>query len=186
MRRDDGRGYSSAVPRTRIPDEILSLAHDRAAARGARDWAAADRIRAEIEAAGWKIVDRGTDFALEPAHPPTVADGEIVRYGSTEAVPSRAAEPDAGRATVVVVATEWPADLERALAGLRAYNPIGVSMVVVADGPSPEQDAALPGDALPGPTRRPRATTRRSCGHPNGWGPLPPGTSASGGPMGRS
>src|SRR3954471_11169349 len=59
---DPRRGYPFAVPtRTRIPDDILSLAHDRAAARGARDWAAADRIRAEIEAAGWKIVDRGTD-----------------------------------------------------------------------------------------------------------------------------
>ena len=40
------------MPRTRIPDEILSLAHDRAAARGAQDWAEADRIRSEIEAAG--------------------------------------------------------------------------------------------------------------------------------------
>ncbi len=129
--------------RIRIPDDILSLAHDRAAARGDRDWAAADRIRAEIEAAGWKIVDRGTDFALEPAHAATVAEGEIVRYGSTDAVPSRLTEPDAGLATVVLVATDWPADVERALAGLRAHAPAGVAIVVVADGPSPEQDEAL-------------------------------------------
>jgi hypothetical protein len=132
------------VPRTRIPDDVLSLAHDRALARGARDWAAADRIRAEIEAAGWKIVDRGTDFALEPIHPPTVADGDIVRYGSSEAVPSRLEEPDAGMVTVILVATDWPDDLARTLAGLRAHVPVGTALVVVADEPSPDQDAALP------------------------------------------
>jgi cysteinyl-tRNA synthetase len=134
------------VPRTRIPDDVLSLAHERAAARGAQDWAAADRIRGEIEAAGWKIVDRGTDFALEPAHPPTVAEGDVVRYGSSQAVPSRLDAADAGIATVVVVATDWPADFERALAGIRAHAPQGTSIVVVADGSSPDQDAALPDD----------------------------------------
>jgi cysteinyl-tRNA synthetase len=136
------------VPRTRIPDDVLSLAHDRAAARGAQDWATADRIRAEIEAAGWKIVDRGTDFALEPIHPPTVAEGDVTRFGSSEAVPSRLDQPDAGidGATVILVATDWPADLERAIAGVRAHSPEGTSIVVVADGPSPDQDAALPAD----------------------------------------
>ena len=134
------------MPRTRIPDDVLSLAHDRAAARGAQDWAAADRIRAEIEAAGWKIVDRGTDFALELAHPPTLAEGDVTRYGSSEAVPSHLDGPDAGPATVVVVATDWPADLERAIAGIRPHAPDGTSIVVVADGPSPDQDGALPAD----------------------------------------
>src|SRR5436190_5410770 len=128
-------GYPSAVPRIRIPDDVLSLAHDRAAARGAKDWAAADRIRAEIEAAGWKIVDRGTDFALEPIHPPTVADGDGIRYGSSDAVPSLLAAPDVAAATVVLVATDWPDDLARTLDGLRAHVPDGTSIVVVADGP---------------------------------------------------
>jgi hypothetical protein len=132
------------VPRTRIPDDVLSLAHERAAARGAQDWAAADRIRAEIEAAGWKIVDRGTDFALEPIHPPTVADGDLIRYGSSAAVPSLLDEPPTGAATVIFVATDWPADLDRALAGFEAQRAEGTTVVVVADGPSPDQDAALP------------------------------------------
>jgi hypothetical protein len=134
------------VPRTRIPDDVLSLAHDRAAARGAQDWAEADRIRAEIEAAGWKIVDRGTDFALELAQAPTVADGDLVRYGSSAAVPSRLDTAAAGLATVILVATDWPDDLERALASVRSHAPAGTSIVVVADGPSPEQEAALPAD----------------------------------------
>jgi hypothetical protein len=120
------------------------------AVRATQDWAAADRIRAEIEAAGWKIVDRGTDFALEPIHPPTVADGDVMRYGSSDAVPSLLATPDVAGATVVLVASDWPDDLARALGGLRAHAPDGTAIIVVADGPSPEQDAALPagGDGL--------------------------------------
>ena len=49
------------MSRQRIPDEVLSTAHARSAAREARDWAEADRLRAEIEAAGWRIADRGPD-----------------------------------------------------------------------------------------------------------------------------
>jgi hypothetical protein len=135
------------MTRAFIPTEILDTAHARAAARAERNWAEADRLRAEIEAAGWKVIDRGTDFALEPAHAPTVAEGEIVRYGTSDAVPSRFDEPATDVATVVLVATEWPDDLARALAAVRAGAPAGVSVVIVADGPSPEQDAALPLDA---------------------------------------
>ncbi|MBA2381942.1 MAG: glycosyltransferase [Chloroflexi bacterium] len=132
------------MTRAFIPDKILSLAHDRAAAREDHNWEEADRLRADIEAAGWKVVDRGTDFALEPAHAPTVAEGEIVRYGSTAAVPSRLDEPPTGIATVVLVATDWPDDVARALAAVRASAPAGTEYVVIADRPSPEQDAVLP------------------------------------------
>jgi hypothetical protein len=131
------------MTRAFIPEEVLSLAHARAAARSNRDWTEADRLRGEIEAAGWKVVDRGTDFALELANPPTVSGDGEVRYGTSEAVPARFDEPPTGIATVVLVATDWPADLDRALAGLRAHSPAGVSIVVVADGASAEQDAAL-------------------------------------------
>jgi GT2 family glycosyltransferase len=58
-------------------------------------------------------------------------------------VPSRAEELPTGLATVILVATDWPADMERALAGLRAHGPDGLQIVIVADGPSPDQDAAL-------------------------------------------
>ncbi len=105
------------MTRQRIPDEVLSAAHARAAARAAGDWPEADRLRGEIEAAGWKIADRGTDFALTPAAPPDLADGERVRYGSSGSVPSRLEEPSTGLATVVLIATDWPEDLARALVG---------------------------------------------------------------------
>ncbi len=135
--------YPFEMPRTRIPDAVLSAAHDRSAARAAKDWPEADRLRGEIEAAGWKIVDRGTDFALQPARPATVEDAGTVRYGNSSDVPSRLAEPATGVATVVVVATDWPQDIARAVEGLRSHAPDGVSIVVVADGASAEQDAAL-------------------------------------------
>jgi hypothetical protein len=131
------------VPRQRIPEEVLTAAHERAAARAARDWPAADRLRAEIEAAGWKIVDRGTDFALQPATPPTVESEGIVRYGSASSVPSRLDEPAIGLATVVLVARDAPDDVRRALGALRRHVPDGLSIVVVADGASAEQEGEL-------------------------------------------
>jgi len=134
------------MSRPHVPEEVLSAAHDRARARSEHDWAEADRLRAEIEAAGWKIVDRGTDFALSPATPPDVEDGERVRYGASAGVPSRLADPAVGTATFVLLATDQPADLARALDGLRRHAPAGTSIVVVADAPSEEQALAL--DAL--------------------------------------
>ena len=88
-RRRDPSRFTATVSRRRIPDEVLSAAHERAAAREERDWAEADRLRAEIEAAGWKIVDRGTDFALTPVAPLDTSEGERVRYGASANVPSR-------------------------------------------------------------------------------------------------
>ncbi len=131
------------MTRPRIPDEVLAAAHQRAAARAAKDWATADQLRTEIEAAGWTVVDRGTDFALSPAAPPDVEEGARVRYGTSRNVPSRLEEPAAGLATVVLIATDWAGDVARAVTALQEHAPSGTGIVVVADGPSEEQDAAL-------------------------------------------
>jgi hypothetical protein len=131
------------VTRQRIPDEVLAAAHARSRARQARDWPEADRLRAAIEAGGWKITDSGTDFALTPASAPDVVEGAAIRYGSSRSVPSRLEEAPVGVATVVLVATDFPADLERVLAGLREHAPDGTQIVVVGDDPSPEQAAEL-------------------------------------------
>ena len=148
------------MTRTHIPEAVLTAAHDRARAREARDWAEADRLRGEIEAAGWKIVDRGTDFALSIAVPPDVAEGELVRYGASTSVPSRADEPATGLATVILLATDWPDDLERAMTGLLAHAPDGTSVVIVADGPTAAQATALEAlTAAPEPTTAAPETT---------------------------
>src|SRR5215210_1523627 len=125
----------------------MDAAHERAAARAKGDWPEADRLRDVIETAGWRIVDRGTDFALSPAAPPTIEDAGAVRYGASAAVPSRLAEPPTTDATVVLIATDFPEDVARAVATLRDHpsEHIDIDLVLVADGPSAEQDAALGG-----------------------------------------
>jgi Glycosyl transferase family 2 len=131
------------VTRPRIPEAVLSAAHERAQARAAHDWDTADRLRGEIEAAGWTIVDRGTDFALSPSAPSDIEVAGRVRYGASRNVPSRLDDSASGLATVVLIATDWPADFQRAIEGLRGTAPGGTSTVVVADGPSEEQAATL-------------------------------------------
>jgi len=138
------------VSRPYVPQPVLDAAHARSAARAARDWATADRLRDEIEAAGWRVVDRGTDFRLEPLHPPDVADEAGVRYGRSEAVPSRLDEPSTCRATVVLVASDQPDDLDRALAALGRTVPAETQLVVVADAPDAAQADRLPVPAPPG------------------------------------
>lgn len=49
-----------------IPEAVQALADERWAAKQARDFATADRLRAELTAAGWKALDRKDGFDLEP------------------------------------------------------------------------------------------------------------------------
>jgi cysteinyl-tRNA synthetase len=154
------------MTRTHIPQVVLDAAHARATARAAGDWDEADRLRAEIEAAGWKIVDRGTDFALSPAAPPDEVDGGRVRYGSSASVPPRFAEADSGLVTIVLIATDWPDDLARTLDAIRAHAPAGTTTVIVADAPSETQAAALGAlEALPGDEATEIAWTSARLGH---------------------
>ncbi|MFL5778241.1 MAG: glycosyltransferase family 2 protein [Chloroflexota bacterium] len=129
-----------------IPDEVMDAARARGRAREARDFAEADRLRAQIEAAGWKIVDRGSAFSLSRATPPDVEETGRIRYGASRNVPSRLDDAPVGVASVVVVATDWPEDLERTLSSLREHGPDATQVIIAADDPSPEQAAAL--DAL--------------------------------------
>jgi cysteinyl-tRNA synthetase len=48
------------------PDEIVALADARMAAREEKNFAEADRLRAEIEAAGWQMRDRISGYVLRP------------------------------------------------------------------------------------------------------------------------
>jgi cysteinyl-tRNA synthetase len=134
------------VTRPHVPQEVLDLAHARRDARAARDWQRADALRAEIEAAGWTVVDRGVDFDLAPAHPPDLEAGGVVRYGSSASVPSRLDEPATAAASVITIASDPPGDVSRAIRGLATGDPGGLQIVVVGDDPSSDQDQEL--DAL--------------------------------------
>jgi Glycosyl transferase family 2 len=131
------------VTRPRVPAEILDAAHARSRARAAQDWTEADRLKAEIERGGWKVVDRGTDFALAPAAPPDIEENGRVRYGSSRSVPSRLEEAPLGVVSVVIVATDEPEAVERCLSGFREHAPDGTQLVVVANAPSVAQAVAL-------------------------------------------
>ena len=130
---------SSAGP----PAEITHLVRERTEARAARDWTRADSLKQQIEAAGWRVVDRGAKTSVTPAAPATVAVYGELRYGAANAVPSRLEEPSTAAVTVVLVASEAPEVVSRLLSGLRASAPPGTQVIVVANDPSSGQEGAL-------------------------------------------
>jgi cysteinyl-tRNA synthetase len=121
------------LTRPEVPPAVEDAARRRSAARTESDWATADRLRDEIEAAGWRVIDSGNKHRLERARPPDVEVGGEIRYGRSDAVPSRLDDPPTGLATVVFVASPDEAANRRSLAGLVDGAPVGVDVVVVAD-----------------------------------------------------
>jgi cysteinyl-tRNA synthetase len=59
-------GLGSLASREQAPPELLALAERRQAARAARDFGVADRLREEIEAAGWEVRDDPEGVTLVP------------------------------------------------------------------------------------------------------------------------
>jgi cysteinyl-tRNA synthetase len=59
-------GLASLAEQQEAPPAIVELAEQRRAARDARDFDEADRLRAEIEAAGWEARDVADGFQLVP------------------------------------------------------------------------------------------------------------------------
>ncbi len=60
-----GLDLTAAAPKAEVPAEVTALAEKRWAAKQAKDWAAADALRAELTAAGWSMLDRKDGFSLE-------------------------------------------------------------------------------------------------------------------------
>lgn len=107
------------------PAEVRDLAVKRAQARQARDFAAADALRAQIAAAGWTVTDGPGGFSLAPAQPAAAPPDYRVLRDPAE-IP-RAARPDPDRvATVALLVEGWPADLRECVAALLTHAPAGV------------------------------------------------------------
>jgi cysteinyl-tRNA synthetase len=61
-----GLGLATWQPKEEVvPDAVKALAEARAAARQAKQWAEADRLRGELHAAGWEMEDRPGGYALK-------------------------------------------------------------------------------------------------------------------------
>jgi len=56
-----------SLPVRVIPDDVKALAEQRWAAKQAKNWAEADRLRGAITALGWSMLDSKTDYKLKPA-----------------------------------------------------------------------------------------------------------------------
>ena len=124
------------MTRPHVPSEIFDLAHRAPGGpRGARLRGSPTSCGRRIEDGGWTVVDHGVDFDLRPLRPPDLVEEGIVRYGSSASVPSRLEETATVPATAIVVATDWPDDVERAVrAAPRPRAADDLQIVVVADG----------------------------------------------------
>jgi hypothetical protein len=121
------------------PQDVVALANERALARAERAFERADELKTRIEAAGWRVVDDGVSYTLEPARPPDRVDDGIMVYGAVGSVPTRPTDP---AVTASVVVTIGEAVAGEALSALRKHLPHGTEVVLVTphahnvDGPA--------------------------------------------------
>ncbi len=155
------------MPRETAPREVTLLADARARARRARDWATADDLKAQIEAAGWNVVDTGTLYDLHRAVPPDVEVDGVLHYGGAASVPSRLGEPPVGSVSVVLVATDDAAAIARSHAAVIANAPSVSQVVIVANAPAEDVAAAIADIESSAPETPPTEIVRtaRRLGH---------------------
>jgi hypothetical protein len=106
------------------PAEVTDLAARRAQARGARDFDAADTLRAQITRLGWVVTDTPGGFDLSPA--PAAAGPAYAVLSDPAAVPRAASRDPARLATVALLVEGWPEDLTECVTALLAHVPAGV------------------------------------------------------------
>jgi Glycosyl transferase family 2 len=111
------------------PTEVRRLADRRADARSQRDFATADRLREEIQAAGWTVTDEAGSYALTPVDTPE--PGETLVDAAD--VGSVLDQPTTFEASVHWICEGWPEDIDRALAAFRAQMPDRRLQFVVAN-----------------------------------------------------
>ena len=112
------------------PEDVVRLAEDRAAARGTRDFAAADALRDRIAESGWTVVDEPGGYRLEPVA--TEETQPAVRRRAIDVPSVLEDEPDV-EASVHWVCEGWHQDIERAIEAFRANEGGRAVQYVVAD-----------------------------------------------------
>ena len=106
---------------------MLDLAAARAAARRDKDYAASDRLRDEITAAGWLVRDTPEGWALAPRPPYEVLP-------SVRDLPDRSADSEARRCTVALLVEGWPDDVRTCVEALVRHAPADVVVVLLENG----------------------------------------------------
>ena len=109
------------------PQEVVALAERRAAARAERDFAASDRLREQIAAAGWDVRDGAEGYVLSERPPYVVLPG-------VDALPDRSREPDTHRCTVALLVEGWPEDVVTCVGALLAHAPADVQVLLLENG----------------------------------------------------
>ena len=142
-----------------VPADVEDLLSLRAAAREARDFAASDRLRDEIAAAGWLVRDTpdGQSVAPAPPYPLLRSVGDL---------PDRSAEPDTRRCTVALLVEGWPDDVRTCVEALVEHAPPDVVVVLLENGPTDAGDVV---HALA--AAHPGRVEELHVEQPAGWGP---------------
>lgn len=124
------------------PAEVRRLIAERAAAREARDFAMADRLRDRIAELGWEVQDSARGSTARPILPAGDAEPESLLEREPEVAVS-----------LQLAAEDHPDDLARFLRGLAAWEPpVAWELLIVANAPSFELEPLLPVDAVVLPT----------------------------------
>ncbi len=110
------------------PDEVMRLAEQRATARAAKDFAAADGLRDQIRDLGWEVTDQPGGFALQP-----VVIEQISKPLATRAVASALDAEPAFDVSIHWVCEGWVDDIDRALTAFRTTAGGRRLQFVVAD-----------------------------------------------------
>ena len=111
------------------PPEVVALAERRAAARAAKDFAAADALRDAIAEVGWAVADAPGGFTLRPS----VSEGAPRGPVAAGDVASLLDQPVIFDATIHWVCEGWPEDIDRALTAFRAHAAGRRLQFVIAD-----------------------------------------------------
>ena len=97
---------------------MRALGEERAAARAAKDFSAADLLRDRIAELGWKVVDApGGAWSLEPISPQGPDVAVALR---AQDVASALDEPATADVSLHWIVEGWPDDVDRAIASFRA------------------------------------------------------------------
>jgi hypothetical protein len=116
-----------------VPPEVRRLAAEREERRNAKDFAAADELRARIEDLGFTIVDSPEGPHMEPIGRAAGDGGEAPASVLPEDVPSVLEQPSTFDATVHSLLEGWPEDVGRAIEGFRSHRGGRSVQHVVAD-----------------------------------------------------